>query len=171
MSTTIAADRAPTKRPFIKDGLLPEGPDRFGEKRLENKERDLAPTRDARGSGVGLAFEHHVENDLVILRIVVVFVLKPLYDRSMNLHVSTISHHADANEGIPEIRTSVGVQRSDIKDVQNPAVGSFQRLVLDVLPAPDEAKESLVNIECVLSHGVMLVKRAARSTGCRPREL
>jgi hypothetical protein len=97
-----------------------------------------------------------VKNNPIVSRIIVVSMLHPFNNRSVDLDISSIGNSGNADQCVSKIRSAVTVEDADIGDAHDPAVGSFQLFVKKVLSTPDMPEESLMNIERVFSHGMSL---------------
>lgn len=95
-----------------------------------------------------------MKNNLVVPWIIEVLMIAPTGNRPVNLNVTMIRRLADANHRIAKIRSTVSIELPHIKNMHRLILGCLERHLLDVLPVPDVTEKSLVNIECVLAHGV-----------------
>jgi hypothetical protein len=95
-----------------------------------------------------------MKNNLVVPWIIEVLMIAPTGNRPVNLNVTMIRGPANANHRISKIRTAVSIELPHIKNMHRLILGCLERHLLDILPAPDVTEKSLVNIECVLAHGV-----------------
>ena len=81
--------------------------DGLGEKGLEHENGYVSATGNHCNSAVGRAFENYVQHHLVVARVLMMLMMYPFNNSTMDFHVAVVRDTAHLKNGIPNIGSTI----------------------------------------------------------------